>query len=224
MAFLISAKGFLTSLSAGRIAAKLDLNKKINEVISLPSSFEIKKKLTMSDRFALGIATGGVGYMPIVPATWGSLVGVGIFLLARHAGGSLATWAHEHQISPILLNSAIASLTLIFLIGLFIVGIWAATRVERLTGKKDPGIVVVDEILGQFIAFLFIPAGFGWWMIAAGFLAFRVFDVLKPYPTGKFETLPSGLGVMADDVMAGFYAALTIASAGALYSIAAHFL
>lgn len=163
---------------------------------------------TTADYLALAIGScGGVGYMPIVPATWGSMVGVGIYLLAQRLSESFTIWADGRQISPVLLESARSSITLAFLIGLFLIGIWAATRVEKLTGKKDPGIVVIDEVVGQLVTFLFIPARLGWWTVLIGFLAFRAFDILKPYPTARFESLPEGLGAMADDAMAGFYAA-----------------
>jgi len=158
------------------------------------------------DYLALGVATCGIGYMPFIPATWGSLVGIGIYLLAQKASESFAVWTEEQHLSNVLFESSRASFTLIFLIILFLIGIWAATRVEKLTGKKDPRIVVIDEVVGQLVTFLVIPGKLGWWTVAAGFFAFRFFDIWKPYPANQLEALPSGLGVMADDVMAGFYA------------------
>jgi phosphatidylglycerophosphatase A len=87
-------------------------------------------------------------------------------------------------------------------------GTWAATRAEKLLGKKDPGAVVVDEVVGQLITFLFVPWLTTWrWPVVAGFVAFRVFDIWKPYPVRRLEGLGGGLGIMADDMLAGFYAA-----------------
>src|ERR671917_101291 len=83
-----------------------------------------------------------------------------------------------------------------------------ATRAEKLLGKKDPGAVVVDEVAGQLITFLFVPWQTTWtWTVALGFIAFRVFDIWKPYPVRRLEGLGGGVGIMADDMLAGFYAA-----------------
>lgn len=172
------------------------------------TSTKLPANLSTLDYAALAIATcGGVGFIPIVPATFGSLAGVGIYLLVQTASESLAVWAQGQNLTNGLIESSRVSLTLICLIALFLIGIWASSRVEKLTGKKDPRIVVVDEVVGQLITFLFVPARFGWLFLIAGFLAFRAFDILKFYPTDKLESLPGGLGAMADDAMAGIYAA-----------------
>lgn len=161
-----------------------------------------------TDAAALAIGTcGGIGYLPIVPASWGSLFGVGVYLLAQKASESFAIRAEGRYFSAALLESSLATFILIFLICLFLLGVWAATRVEKLTGQKDPRIVVIDEVVGQLVTFLFVPARLGWWTVIAGFLAFRLFDIWKLYPADKLESLPGGLGAMADDIMAGFYAA-----------------
>ncbi len=102
------------------------------------------------------------------------------------------------------------SLMLLLIVGLFVIGIKAATRMETLTGRKDPGIVVVDEVVGQLITFLFIPFEMGWWTVIVGFFLFRLFDIWKPYPIRRLESLESGLGIMADDVLAGAYAATVL--------------
>jgi phosphatidylglycerophosphatase A len=175
------------------------------------------KPVKRSDYVALAIATCGIGYMPFVPASWGSLLGVGIYLLAQTAHANLIIWAKAHNLSAVLLESFQTPFTLIFLIGLFLIGIKAATRVEKLLGKKDARIIVIDEIVGQLITFLFVPAHLGWWTIIAGFFAFRFFDIVKIYPADKFEKLPAGLGVMADDAMAGFYAAALMSVLCSLY-------
>lgn len=166
---------------------------------------------SFSDYLALWIGTCGIGYMPIVPATFGSLVGIGIYILALKANESFAVWAQGNNFTPVFVESFRGSVTVVFLLALFFIGIWAANRVVKLTGKKDPRIVIIDEVVGQLITFLFVPAKLGWWTVVIGFLAFRFFDIWKPYPANKLESLPTGLGVMADDVMAGFYAAAFMA-------------
>ncbi len=101
-------------------------------------------------------------------------------------------------------------LFVIFLIG--VAGTWAASRTEKLSGKKDPGKVVIDEVVGQFIALIPVPFVLqsAWWSAILAFLLFRFFDIIKPYPARTFESLESGLGIMADDVVAGVYAAVVV--------------
>ena len=83
------------------------------------------------------------------------------------------------------------------------------TRAEQLLQRKDPGVVVIDEVAGQLIALLSVPTFVqGWWGILTAFLLFRAFDIWKPYPARRLEKLESGLGIMSDDVVAGAYAAV----------------
>jgi len=84
------------------------------------------------------------------------------------------------------------------------VGIPAATRVARATGKKDPQIVVIDEVAGQLITLLGAPMG--WKAFLAGLILFRAFDMTKPWPVRSLEALPEGTGIVVDDVGAGVYA------------------
>jgi phosphatidylglycerophosphatase A len=91
------------------------------------------------------------------------------------------------------------------IVGLFAAGVWAGTTAERYFGGVDPGPIVIDEVVGMLITLAFIP-GLGWSGALAGFLLFRIFDVIKPFPAGRFEQLHGGLGVMADDAMAAVYA------------------
>jgi phosphatidylglycerophosphatase A len=83
-------------------------------------------------------------------------------------------------------------------------GVWAAGEAERALGAKDPGAIVVDEVAGMTLSVLALPPTPG--LLLAGFLLFRLFDVLKPFPANVAQRLPGGLGVMIDDVIAGLYA------------------
>ena len=144
------------------------------------------------DYAALAIATFGVGYLPLIPGTFGSMVGVAIFLLLVYL-----------------------PLQLLFIPVIVVLGVWAASRTEKLLGKKDPGKVVVDEVAGQMISLLplafLVPDG-PWivWVIVS-FNLFRLFDIFKPYPARRFEALHGGFGIMADDVVAGIYGAICTA-------------
>jgi phosphatidylglycerophosphatase A len=140
-------------------------------------------------RFAVFVATVGYcGYFPIAPGTVGSAAGLVVY--------ALVWWVH----SPGLETGLI--------LGLFALGIWAGTTAERYFGGIDPGPIVIDEVVGMLITLAFIPVG--WSAALAGFVLFRIFDVIKPYPAGRFERLHGGLGVMADDAMAAVYANLSL--------------
>lgn len=147
-----------------------------------------------TDYLALVIATCGVGYLPLMPGTYGSLVAVGIFLgLTRVAKGT-----------------ALVVVVAICVIAFTFVGIWAASRTEELSGRKDPGKVVVDEVAGQLIS-LFPLTLFAHWSSVAviiSFILFRFFDIVKPYPARRFEAFKGGLGIMCDDLVAGVYGAV----------------
>lgn len=149
-----------------------------------------------TDLLALSIATCGVGYLPLMPGTFGSLFGLGVFLLLARVGAG----------APLI------ALTLLAILAFTFVGIWAASRTEELAGKKDPGKVVVDEVAGQLIA-LFPLTFFAHWSTAAvvlSFIFFRLFDIVKPYPARRFEALKGGLGIMCDDLVAGAYGAVVV--------------
>jgi phosphatidylglycerophosphatase A len=89
------------------------------------------------------------------------------------------------------------------------IGIWASTATARSAGKKDPGFIVVDEVLGQWLTLAAAPA-YEWQWILAAFVLFRFFDIAKPWPVRKFELLPEGTGIVADDLAAGVYGALVL--------------
>ena len=134
------------------------------------------------------LATAGyVGFFPIAPGTAGSAAGLVVYAMVRAAH------------SPGLELGVIAAV--------LIVGIWAAGLVERILGK-DPGPVVIDEVLGMLITLALLDVNVAGGLV--GFFIFRVFDVLKPYPAGRLEHLLGGSGIMLDDAMAGIYANLLL--------------
>jgi phosphatidylglycerophosphatase A len=97
------------------------------------------------------------------------------------------------------------------------VGVFVASRTANYLGTKDPQIVVIDEVSGQLIAYFGIGAAItNWKYLLLGFILFRVFDIWKPFPARQAESLPGGLGIMADDWIAGIYAALGLWIARAL--------
>jgi phosphatidylglycerophosphatase A len=175
--------------------------------------------LTVKDYLALALSTWGVGFIPLAPGTFGSIVGVGLYLLLERAGALAFALGARHGWSVESLASFRQAFMLLFIAALTLAGIWAATRAEKLLGRKDPGVVVVDEVAGQLVALLFVPANSAWWVIIAGFIAFRLFDIWKPYPIRRLESLESGLGIMADDVLAGIYAAILLSLLVSIYSL-----
>lgn len=144
--------------------------------------------LSLSGRLARAIATGlGSGYSPVAPGTAGSLLGL---LLFWPMAGIPLVW----------LAAAI--------VALFFVGVAASAAVAAQVGVHDPGIVVVDEVIGMWITLALLP--FTPLTALFGFLLFRLMDIVKPYPARAFEQLPGGWGIVADDVMAGIYANLAL--------------
>ena len=165
------------------------------------------------DYLALAIATCGVGYLPLAPGTWGSLVGIGLYVLVR--GLSMKVFFGldpAHNFNLLHVYYGVIAFELVVVFGVTLVGTWAASRVEKLSTKKDPGKVVVDEVAGQFIALIPVPFVLesAWWSAIIAFILFRFFDIVKPYPARKLESLPGGLGIMADDLVAGVYAGLAV--------------
>ncbi|MDW7771586.1 MAG: phosphatidylglycerophosphatase A [Desulfobulbaceae bacterium] len=137
------------------------------------------------DRLFMFIASGAYsGYLPKAPGTWGSLLGLGLWLGLRRL-----------ELIPYL--SVVAAL--------FIIGTACSGAAEKILDRGDPGIVVIDEIVGLFIALAAAPYHPS--AILSGFLLFRIFDILKPFPAGWLDThIHGGLGIMLDDVIAGLYA------------------
>ena len=150
------------------------------------------------DAAAKLVATGlGSGYSPVAPGTAGSLVGLLLFL-------PLAGRAFWIQLAAV--------------VAVTILGVLAGGRLATMLGAKDPGMVVVDEVAGQWITFLALPMTPV--TAVAGFLLFRVMDIVKPWPARALERLPGGLGIMADDVAAGIYAHLLLRLGLAVWPIA----
>ena len=133
----------------------------------------------------------GLGYAPIAPGTFGSLPGLAFGWSLWKVGGT-----------------PLVAAGLIFVV---IVGVWAADRAEDRFGNRDPGPIVVDEVAGQMLTLLSIMPTAR--VMLAGFLLFRLLDILKPYPANRLEALPGGAGIMADDLAAGIYANLVLQAA-----------
>ncbi|MEZ5429411.1 MAG: phosphatidylglycerophosphatase A [Pyrinomonadaceae bacterium] len=157
------------------------------------------------DYFSLAVTTFGVGYIPIAPGTFGSLVGVLIYLAAAWAEGSIGVYFSQNGWRLAQISAWFQAVNLVLFLLFCLLGIWAAGRAVLIFGDKDPQKAVVDEVIGQLIVFLFIPFGLGWPFVLAGFLLFRLFDIWKPYPIDSLQNLPAGIGVCADDILAGVY-------------------
>lgn len=174
-------------------------------LLLLMDSLEQKPNRSTQDRIILLIATGlGSGYSPVAPGTAGAIVGVGLFLVSKYA-------ERTYDVKYFALG---VCWVVIFL------GIWVSARAAKSFAAKDPRQIVIDEIAGQFIALLLTPGlseslesssmKKAIYLSLLCFAFFRLFDIVKPYPIKKLENLKSGLGVMADDIMAGVYAGIVL--------------
>ena len=152
-----------------------------------PADEQVASPQTHVTRLPLAFATvGGVGYVPFAPGTFGS------------AAGLLVWWL----LGPSALVQAVA------IVVIFGIGVWSGSVCERHFCRTDPGHVVIDEVVGMLMTLFLLPVG--WYGALGGFFLFRLADVIKPFPANRFEELHGGLGVMADDAMAGFYANLAL--------------
>ena len=171
----------------------------LNPAVAVPRAgiVPIKTSWSPSDYVALSIATCGVGYLPLIPGTFGSMLGVGIFLL----------------FTRVTTGSSLVAVVVVAILAITFAGIWAASRTEELSGRKDPGKVVVDEVAGQLIALSPLTLFTHWSTpaVIVSFILFRFFDIVKPYPAGRFEALRGGYGIMCDDLVAGAYGAVITA-------------
>ncbi len=123
----------------------------------------------------------GIGYFPLAPGTAATAAGLGVAYLLKDSPAGY----------------------FIFLAFIVVVGVPACTYLEKVLNKKDPGIVVIDEVAGILIALAGLPLN--WPLMISGFFLFRAFDMFKIYPINKIEAMPGGWGIMLDDVMAGVY-------------------
>jgi phosphatidylglycerophosphatase A len=131
---------------------------------------------------------GGVGFFPVAPGTAGSAAALLVFALARWSGSRLI------ELGLLVIISA--------------VGVWSAGEAERALGGSDPGPIVIDEVAGMLLTLALVPVSPTG--VAIGFVLFRLFDIIKPYPCGRLERLGGGAGIMADDLMAGIYGNLAL--------------
>jgi len=127
------------------------------------------------------------GYLPLIPGTFGSIAGVGIFYL---------------------FGGANRPLYFIFVFCVMILGLLTSGQAERLLKKKDPGCIVIDEVMGMLIALSFMPPEPK--IIILAFIIFRILDTLKPYPAGRLQNMHGAAGVMGDDLVAGVYANIVL--------------
>jgi phosphatidylglycerophosphatase A len=129
------------------------------------------------------IATlGFVGYLPVAPGTWGTLAGL-LFV------GALRPSANTHML---------------LIVGFIAIGIVSSEIAEKVIGETDSGHIIIDEVTGFLVSTVFLPGTYGY--LIAGFLLFRIFDILKPFPIRKLESaLKGGTGIMADDILAGIF-------------------
>lgn len=155
-------------------------------------------KFAVAEVFATGLYAG---YTPKAPGTAGALLGLLlVYLLHRFL---------------FFIDVHFALLALV----LTVIGVWASNRMIEALQMKDPQVVVIDEVVGQVIAFLSVSS-YGWLQFAVAFALFRAFDIWKPFPVNVLEKLPRGFGVMADDVMAGIYAAFVVYVLRNFFSVA----
>jgi phosphatidylglycerophosphatase A len=140
-------------------------------------------------RLAVIVSTFGyIGLFPMMPGTIGSAAGLLVYALVRVVGLGLPE--------------------AVVILALCCAGVMSGPAAERHFGAVDPGPVVIDEVMGMLVTLFLIPVG--WRGALIGFVLFRVFDIVKPYPAGRLERLSGGWGMMADDAMAGVYANLAL--------------
>lgn len=174
----------------------------------MKTSIERRRPEGLLDYLSLAVTTVGVGYLPIAPGTYGSMVAVGFYVVLARVFSSFRYGGRVDapEFSVAIIHAVILIAFLLFAL----LGVWAAGRATELLGNSDPSEAVVDEVIGQFIVFLFIPFTSSWLLIGSGFLLFRLFDIWKPYPIDYLQVLPGGIGVCADDILAGVYAGVCL--------------
>jgi len=128
-----------------------------------------------------------VGYLPLIPGTFGSIAAIGVFYLLNGIG-----WPGYF----------------LFVFCVMGLGLLTGGRMEKLLDKKDPGCIVIDEVMGMLIALSFLPAEPK--IVILAFIMFRILDTLKPYPAGRLERMHGAIGIMGDDFIAGVYANIVL--------------
>ncbi|MBW2742256.1 MAG: phosphatidylglycerophosphatase A [Deltaproteobacteria bacterium] len=145
--------------------------------------------MNFKDRSVMVLATGFfAGYIPFAPGTFGSIVGLSLCFL---------------------LSKAKLSVAILFILIFIFFAIWISNKAEKILKQNDPGCIVIDEIAGIMLTFLGLP--FNIISVAAGFLTFRFFDILKPFPIRYMEKrFTGGTGIVLDDLAAGIFSNLVL--------------
>ncbi len=139
----------------------------------------------------------GAGYSPVASGTVGSLVtAVAIWLL------------------PLTRPRIVVALAVVT-----VLGVWAGSRVERALGRKDPGVIVIDEVAGMLLSVVLLPLPLSIPVLVTAFLLFRLFDIWKPFPARESQALTGGMGVMVDDLIAGLYTLVLVMGARTLFGV-----
>ncbi len=139
----------------------------------------------------------GAGYFPVASGTVGSLVtAVAIWLL------------------PLTRPRIVVALAVVT-----VLGVWAGSRVERALGRKDPGVIVIDEVAGMLLSVVLLPLPLSIPVLVTAFLLFRLFDIWKPFPARESQALTGGMGVMVDDLIAGLYTLVLVMGARTLFGV-----
>lgn len=139
----------------------------------------------MKNKLILLIASGlGLGYAPLIPGTFGTLLGVLIYYFL----GQRQWW-----------------LVILITILIFLIAVWSSHQAEKIMFTRDPQVVTIDEVAGYLVTMLSFPNNWKW--LLAGFVLFRVFDIIKPWPASYFDNVSRrGFAVVMDDIVAGIYA------------------
>lgn len=158
-------------------------------MIFMMKGFTLENGLNLRQQMILFFATGGhLGKIPFMPGTFGTLAALPFIIL-------FGTVPHQLLHFPLIL--------------LILVAVWIADEAEKMLNAKDPGCIVIDEVAGYTVTMAALPLT--WQTLTAGFLLFRIFDIIKPFPVRYFERhFSGGAGVVLDDVAAGLMAALVL--------------
>ena len=148
-----------------------------------PNFFELSKKAGLLDKLALILSSCfGVGLIPVAQGTFGTLAGIPLAMALAHTGPMAAAY---------------------FLFFFVLLAIWTSGLSARALEKDDPAEVVIDETAGLLLTLFLLPAtGFN---LCLGFILFRLFDILKPFPIRRLEKVEGGAGIVLDDLLAGVY-------------------